>query len=146
MSNYGRNFEFRTPPHGAQRAGRHVVDSASAVVPLGAPIKVSGNGTDNLGLEQVDQAVAAAGTPPVSGVNGICVAEIIGYDGFPGQDSFTALQQDQDNVAAGTPVQMVSGDNIKVLLRNTYDATTAAAPSANRALATTCSLSTPYWR
>ena len=111
---YGRNFEFRVHPHGGERAGRYAV---TADFPIGAPAKTTGS-TNALGLATV--AAADDGAPPVPGKNGIVVFEHINYNG---DDPLLTTYSDKGDAPAGKAVQLVSGTDVKVVLRNTEDRT-----------------------
>jgi len=125
MSNYGRNFEFRTPPQSSQRSGRHFLDQAA--VPIGAPVEYATTGTlgvaNALGLEPVVLADSTPATErPLAGEAGIAVYEY-GPAAFAGNDPFLTTYSDLDVVPAGAAVQVVSGNDVKVVLRNTDDET-----------------------
>lgn len=121
---YGRNFEFRVPPSGGQRSGRFATpalgsDGAGAEFRIGVPVR--GTTTFNtLGLQQVETAPVA--TPPVSGRYGILVFEHAPA-AFAGDDPFLTTYSDKDTAPNGKAVQVVSGPEIKVVLRNTDDRT-----------------------
>lgn len=109
---YSRNFEFRVPPKGGQRAGRYVVDAATNI---GAPVIVSGS-PPNIAVTEDDAlpvtvAGDAAGVPK-NGFGGILVYEEIFTD-FAGDSPSDAIQ-----APAGAKVQVVSGPDVKVAFRN----------------------------
>ena len=117
MSNYGRNVEFRIAPHRGQKNGRYVNNSGAAIV-LGAPI--AGQGTfDGLNQEEVDLVTGA--TVPVAGRHGICIVEHNAATGWAGR--LLTTFSDIDTAPDGDQVIMVSGEGVKVLLRNTEDRT-----------------------
>lgn len=116
---YTRNFEFRVPPRSGERSGRFV---ASAETVIGAPVKVdTAVDPDSLGLIQVDLATGAQA--PVSGLCGVLVYEHKGAEGWAGDDPFLTTYSDKDTAPSGAAVQVVSGDTVKVVLRNTNDVT-----------------------
>lgn len=117
MSNYGRNFEFRTPPSSSNRSGRHyLVDSTT--IPIGAPVTVDTSGSENdLGLLPVTLATGEQARP-LPGEGGIAVYEY-GPAAFAGEDPFLTLYSDMDVVPVGAAVQVVNGPDVKILLRNT---------------------------
>lgn len=119
MSNYGRNFEFRIAPERGQRNGRYVNNSGSAIV-LGAP--VAGQGTFD-GLEQEEVALVTGATEPEKGRHGICIVEHNAATGWAGVDPFLTNQADIDTAPEGDQVILVSGETVKVVLRNTEDRT-----------------------
>lgn len=119
MSNYGTNFEFRVPPVGGQRSGRFYV---TAELPIGVPVTVDTSGDENgLGLLPVELATGAT-AKPAPGMGGILVYEY-GPAAFAGDDAQLVLYSDKSTAPAGAAVQVVSGSEVKVLLRNTDDET-----------------------
>lgn len=115
---YGRNFEFRVPPHGGQRGSRFALaDGVSAVI--GCAVEVDGSEDDH-GRATVD--LAADATPPVPGKHGIAVYEY-GPAAFAGDDPWLTTYSDKSTIPAGAAVQVVSGTEVKVVLRNTSDRT-----------------------
>jgi hypothetical protein len=116
MSSYGRNFEFRVPPDGDDRSGRYALDSGSDDLPIGAPVVVTGD-FDDLGRATVELAAEGAGTP-LPGVGGILVFEYAPA-AFAGDDPLLTTYSDKGTVVAGSAVQVVSGPQVKVVLRNT---------------------------
>ena len=121
MSSYGRNFEFRTPPVSRDRGGRYYLDETTAVA-IGAPVVVDTDGDENdLGLLPVNLATGAQDAP-VSGMGGILVYEHAPA-AFAGDDPWLTTASDKGNAPAGAAVQVVSGKNVKVVLRNTDDMT-----------------------
>lgn len=122
MSNYGRNFEFRVPPLSGQRGGRYVTPAAGSKLPIGVPITVDTSaGFNSLGLQIVK--LASSNTyKPESGRSGILVYEYA-PNAFAGDDQFLVTYSDKDTAPLAAPCQMVSGDTVKVVLRNTFDRT-----------------------
>lgn len=119
MSSYGRNFEFRTPPISRDRGGRYYLDETAAVA-IGAPVVVDVSGDENdLGLLPVNLATGAQAIP-ASGMGGILVYEH-GPAAFAGDDPWLTTYSDKGEAPAGKAVQVVSGKNVKVVLRNTED-------------------------
>ncbi len=118
---YGRNFEFRVPPHGGQRSGRFYLDETTDT-PIGAPVLVDTSGSeDSLGLLPVNLATTDQAKPD-PGMGGILVYEH-GPGGFAGDDPWLTTYSDKDKAPAGKSVQVVSGTDVKVVLRNTDDET-----------------------
>lgn len=117
MSSYGRNFEFRVPPAPNQRGARYVTP-ADAVIPIGAPVEVTDTTTD--GNERNEVALAAGVTPKRPGLTGILVYEH-SASAFAGTDALLTTFSDLGDAPAASPVQLVSGTEIKVVLRNTAD-------------------------
>lgn len=129
MSSYGRNFEFRVPPHGGERSGRWVLQdtglSDTTVIPIGAPVTLDTSvAVDDQFTGAANVKLAVSAQAPAKGVAGILVYEY-GPAAFAGDDPFLTTYSDKDTVLAnGTKlVQVVSGSDIKVVLRNTEDRT-----------------------
>lgn len=120
MSTYGRNFEFRQPPRGAERDGRYSIDAASDPLPIGAPVVTNGD-RDDLGRACV--VLASADAPkPAPGKGGVMVFEYA-PSAYAGDDVLLTTYSDKGTVAAGKAVQVISGETVKVVLRNTADQT-----------------------
>lgn len=121
MSTYGRNFDFRVPPHGGQRGARYML-STSADVPIGAPVKYD-SGVDTTaygtGVIGVSKATSAQAPPDIGGV--------LVYEhapaAFAGHDPFLTTYSDIDEAPAGKLVQVVRGTEVKVAFTNTQDRT-----------------------
>ena len=121
MSNYGRNFEFRTSPTGAHRGGRYYLADATNLV-IGAPVKYDASKEENaLGLLPVVKATGDQARP-FNGMGGIAVYEHAPA-AYAGTDPFLTTYSDIDTVPAGKAVQVVSGTEVKVVFRNTVDRT-----------------------
>ena len=121
MSSYGRNFEFRVPPHSSNRSGRHYLVDTTAL-PIGAPVVVdTGSAENDLGLAPVSKATTAQ-VAPKPGEGGIAVYEY-GPAAYAGDDPFLTTHSDKDTVPAGAAVQVVNGPDVKIVLRNTADET-----------------------
>jgi hypothetical protein len=119
---YGRNFEFRVPPHGGQRSGRWHVPATGNEIPIGAPVKLTVDGAESdLGLFPVELATGAQAPKP--GVSGVVIYEYKGQDGWAGDDQNLVTYSDKDTVPLGAAVQVVSGVDVKVALINTEDVT-----------------------
>lgn len=117
MSSYGRNFEFRVPPHSSNRSGRHYLVDTTAL-PIGAPVIVDTSEAENgLGLLPVTKATSAQAAPK-PGEGGIAVYEY-GPAAFAGEDPFLTTYSDMDTVPGSAAVQVVNGPDVKVVLRNT---------------------------
>lgn len=112
---YGRNFEFRSTPQGAQRAGRYFLDSDDAVV-IGAPVVLSG-ASDAVGRLGVELATGAQ-DKPAPGTGGVLVFEHIQHIGV---DPFLTTYSDFDTAPAGEAVQVINGTEVKVGFKNTTD-------------------------
>lgn len=116
---YGRNFEFRVAPQSGQRGARYALAAGLTGLAIGAGVEIDG-GDDDLGRNTV--ALASGGEPPLSGKHGIAVYEYAPA-AFAGDDPLLTTYSDKDTVPAGAAVQVVSGDTVKVVLRNTSDRT-----------------------
>lgn len=114
MSNYGRNFEFRISPPPDQRRGRYI--TGADVIPIGAPVEMLAQAPDVDGRNEV--ALATGATPPKSGMHGIAVFEHA-YNAFAGFDPVLRTASDFSDIPPGSPIQLVSGTEVKVVLRNT---------------------------
>lgn len=123
MGTYGRNVEFRVPPVHGQRGGRYVLPAdADADLPIGVPVKVTGDTEEALtGALAVELATGAQA--PVKGQCGILVYEADPGTAFAGTDQALTTYADIDKAPRGKMVQVVSGDMVKVVLRNTEDRT-----------------------
>lgn len=122
MGTYGRNFEFRVPPHGGQRGARYVLPTtAPADLPIGAPVRVADAAVpDEMGRLPV--ALATGAQAPKVGLSGILVYEHAPA-AFAGDDQNLVTYSDKDKAPRGRAVQVVAGDRIKVVFRNTEDHT-----------------------
>lgn len=121
---YGRNFSFRVTPSGGQRSGRFATPSdgsngSDLEFRIGCGVK-STTTVNDLGLTEV--AMGDDAVPPVSGKMGILVYEY-GPAAFAGDDPFLTTYSDKDTAPNGKGVQVVSGPEIKVVLKNTSDRT-----------------------
>lgn len=121
MASYGRNFEFRVPPVHGQRGGRYVLAGDDAL-PMGVPVKANLDQRDDLtGALEVELATGAQN--PVKGQCGILVYELDPGIGLGGVDPVLTTYSDYDTAPVGKMVQVVSGDMVKVVFRNTEDRT-----------------------
>jgi hypothetical protein len=112
---YGRNFEFRSTPEGAQRAGRYFLDETTPVV-IGAPVILSADGaTDAVGRLGVELATGAQ-DKPAPGTGGVLVYEHILHVGV---DPYLTTYSDFDTAPAGEAVQVINGTEVKVAYKNT---------------------------
>jgi hypothetical protein len=116
MASYGRNFDFRVAPEAENRKGRFAVPAVGNKIPLGTPVGSTGAAETALGLAPV--AAATGSTVPQKGKHGILVYEY-GPAAFAGDDPFLTTYSDKDVAPLGAAVQVVSGREIKVVLRNT---------------------------
>lgn len=121
MGTYGRNLEFRVPPYHGQRGGRYVLPSTSANLPIGVPVVVpDGSAADAMDLLPVNLATGAQA--PKQGMSGLLLFEHAPA-AFAGFDPELTTYSDMDFVPAGRAVQVISGQRIKVVFRNTADRT-----------------------
>lgn len=122
MGSYGRNFDFRVSPSGGQRSGRFML-STSADVPIGAPVKYSSAvNTSAYGAGVQGVVLATGAQAPQNGTCGIAVYEY-GPAGKAGFDPWLTNHSDMDVVPKGKLCQVVSGTEVKVVLKNTVDRT-----------------------
>jgi hypothetical protein len=120
VGTYGRNFEFRVPPDGGQRGARYALPStAPADIPIGAPVRVADGATaDEMGRLPV--ALATGAQAPKKGLSGIVLYEWAPA-AYAGSDPYLTTFSDKDKVPRGQACQVVSGDMVKVVFRNTVD-------------------------
>lgn len=121
MGTYGRNFEFRVPPHSGARAGRYSVPRTGTPIPIGAPI-VATAGADSTDLDMAPVTLATGAQAPVPGLCGIAVFEW-GPAAFAGDDPYLTTYSDKGYVPLGAAVQLVSAPDVKVVFTNTVDNT-----------------------
>ncbi len=119
MGSYGRNFEFRVPPVHGERGGRYV-HAGSTAIPIGAPVKYTGDGGDAALSGAMPVELATGAQAPERGTCGIVVFEHLNVYG---DDPVLTTYSDRDTVPVGKMCQVISGDRVKVLLRNTEDRT-----------------------
>lgn len=110
---YGRNFYFLITPRSGERNGRYYLDSATALA-IGAPVVTSGE-VDTAARQGVELATGAQ-APPAPGTGGIVVYEHIQSMHV---DPYETTYSDFDTAPAGESVQVVSGQTVKVALKNT---------------------------
>lgn len=123
MASYGRNFEFRVPPVHGERGGRYIL-GGSAAVPIGAPVKVANGATPSAAYtEALPVALATGAQAPKKGLCGILVYEVDPGSGIGGVDPVVTTYSDFSTAPVGKLVQVVSGTQAKVVLRNTSDRT-----------------------
>lgn len=124
MSTYGRNFEFRVQPHQGQRAARYINPADGDAIVIGAPVAVITadqlDADERLNVQLVSTANANVPAVPVSGIHGIAIYEHA-PNAFSGDDPLLVTFSDKDTVPVGEPCYLVSGDQVKVVLRNTND-------------------------
>jgi hypothetical protein len=116
---YGRNLAFRVPPLHGQRGGRYVLPSDADALPLGVPVVVpDGAVADAMDLLPVELATGAQA--PVKGQCGLLLYEHAPA-AYAGSDAALTTYSDVDMVPPGKAVQVISGDMVKVVLKNTVD-------------------------
>lgn len=120
---YSENFEFRTPPHGAQRAGRFYTTDADAFIGAPAFVDLATPVSDADGSLLV--AVAEAGD--VDPTENPELAGIMVHERLFNNDPSVANSL-LGAIPSGERVQLVHGTDIKVAFRNT-DAETMVAPA-----------------
>ncbi len=113
---YGNNFEFRVSPISEHRKARFVTPTTGARIPMGAPIQADVSEDPNaLDMQPVELGLSSTDT---FGLRGLCVYEHIQQIGV---DQDLSNWSDFDTAPLGAAVQMVSGSEVKVCLRNTVD-------------------------
>lgn len=121
MGSYGRNFEFRVPPVHGQRGGRYVLDAASDALPIGVPVRAADGATADEGLTGALPVTLATGAQvPKTGMCGLVLFEHIDLYGF---DPVMYNASDRDTCPPGKMVQVIAGDRVKVVFKNTSDRT-----------------------
>jgi hypothetical protein len=119
---YGKNVEFRVVPEPHQRLGRFVTPSTGSPIAMGVPIGIdTAVAVDAMGRNTVKLITGA--TNPIKGLHGILVYEYKGQEGWAGDDPYLTTYSDKSTVPLAQSCQMVSGDNVKVCLRNTVSST-----------------------
>lgn len=121
MANYGRNIEFRVPPVHGQRGGRFVAP-ADADLPMGVPVRVP-DGAEQDALERMPFELATGAQAPVPGLSGLAIYENIPGIDQAGRDPLLTTYSDYDTIPRGKAAQVIAGDRIKVVLRNTVEHT-----------------------
>lgn len=115
MSNYGRYFEFRNSPRPEDRYGRAL--SPNAVIPIGAPV-VAGTAAPNAdGRSVYALATGVQSGRPLPVKHGIAIYEHA-YNAFAGRDPVLETPSDFPDIPTNSPIQVVHGTNVKVVLRN----------------------------
>jgi hypothetical protein len=116
MTNYGRNFGFRIPPRHGNRSGKNYVAAATVI---GAPVKATLGAETSLGLMPFTLAVGTQAIP-LPGLGGICVYEYA-PNAYAGLDPELHLYSDLSFgvTPAASAIQVVSGKDVKVWLKNT---------------------------
>src|SRR5688500_4835381 len=121
MAGYGRNVEFRVPPVHGQRGSRFIAPAGSDI-PMGVPVLVPDGTVPNAnGLLEVELATGAQ--EPKVGLCGIAIYEHIPGVDQAGRDPLLTTYSDYDTIPRGSQLQVISGDRVKVVLRNTVDRT-----------------------
>lgn len=119
MGTYGRNFDFRVTPEPRERQGRYVLDNGSDI-PIGVPVITTGTADDELTGALAVELATGAQAPPDPGQGGIVVYEWIDLNGL---DPVLNDYSDRDTAPDGRMVQVVRGEGVKVVFRNTSDST-----------------------
>lgn len=121
MGSYGRNFEFRIVPESENRLARFSTPATGTFV-MGQPVQADDTaGVDTLGRQVIKAGVTA--TAPTKGRCGIAIYEHGDGATWAGVDPYLTTYSDLGTLPNSKAVQMVSGPNVKVVLRNT-DAST----------------------
>lgn len=123
MGTYGRNFEFRRPPVHGQRGARYYNPADGDPIVLGAPVVVANGATpDDAFSGALPVALATGAQAPKKGMCGIAVYEHAPA-AFAGYDPVLTTHSDLDTAPVGKLLQVVHGDSVKVVFRNTEDHT-----------------------
>lgn len=135
-----RHFVFRVSPRHGERSGRFFLDAESDALPQGVPVVTTGD-ADSFGRAEVELATGAMDAP-LPGQGGILVYDQFRYDGV---DPVLNTYSDMDTVPAGKACQVISGDTVKIALKNTSSTsflTRADYPTA-RVMVAGVSIATP---
>jgi len=120
---YGRNFEVIVPPHGRDRRGQFFLDNAVDTLPIGAPVSYGTGGTvggpNDLGLEPVVNVAGDVAPTELSGI----VLYVYAPNAFAGDDPVLTDYSDKDTIPAGSAVQVIRGEHVKVRFTNTTTGT-----------------------
>lgn len=121
MGTYGRNGEFRVPPEPRERQGRYILDNG-ADVPQFSPVIVPTGPTPDASLTDAMPVELATDpqAPPLPGQGGIAIYEWIDLNGL---DPVLNGHSDRDMVPDGRLCQVIRGEGVKLVLRNTSDRT-----------------------
>lgn len=114
MSSLGRFFDLRQSPQPQHRLGRFKTGADPIVI--GAPVTATATTRDTADLREVT-ALATEGSDYVPGLSGILVWEAP-WDWYHGHDRDTYRPSDVDTAPAYTPVQVVHGTEVRVVLYN----------------------------
>lgn len=115
-----RNFGFRVPPDADERAGRFIL-GGSTDLPFGVPVKATIPATpDDTLTDVLEVTLATDAQAPIPGLSGILFYE---YDAaaFAGYDPVLTTYSDLGTAPVGRLVQVVSGPDVKVWFKNTFD-------------------------
>jgi hypothetical protein len=123
VATYGRNFDFRVPPVGGQRGSRYALKAGEDPLPIGAPVTVDTTASDASGRDQLQVTLATGDQVPTPGLSGIAVFEYAPWPAFAGNDPYLTTYSDLDVVPKNSALQLVSGDTVKVVFKNTIDKT-----------------------
>lgn len=128
MASYGRNLEFRIPPHGGARGGRFAAPAAAltggtgspaGLIPIGAPVVPDLTaGLDSAGRQIVK--LAPNGTLATAARDGGIMVFEYGPAAFAGVDPYLTTYSDLDCAPLGAGVQVIAGQpTTKLVFTNT---------------------------
>jgi hypothetical protein len=119
MTTLGRNFEIMTPSLTFQRGSRYLLDEG-VDIPIGAPVEVADGAdpsTDFTGALPTTLATGATAIPK-KGLGGVANYEWVDLNQLD-PEYFT--YSDRGEVPDGKLHQVISGDGVRIMLRNTLD-------------------------
>lgn len=118
MSSYGPNVDFRSTPLPQQRQGRYILDASCA---QGVPLIVTDDEPSELFTKaRTVELATGAQPPPLPGQGGFGIYEWIDLNGL---DPVINSASDRRDMPAGKLLQVIRGEEVKVVFRNTSDHT-----------------------
>lgn len=140
MTAYGPNFEFRVSPKPNNRSGRY--KNGTPVIPIGVPVVVAAASPQDAYGRTAFALATGAQVRPKPGQGGIACYEYA-FEAFEGRDPYLTTTSDLDTVPSAAPCQLVNGDDVVVVLRNTIARTKLGRPYPGRIMVAGLSIATP---
>lgn len=118
MGSYGRNVDFRVVPLEYQRRGRITQDETTDIA-MGAPFIIADAAVpDKYWTDALPAKLATGAQPPKRGMCGIGIYEWIDFNQL---DAEYYTYSDKDLIPTKKEFQLISGDGVKVVFKNTAD-------------------------